>query len=323
MKTAVIISNMGGPHELDAVECYLYNIFMDPDIIDIPLPGFLRRKFIAWFAKKRAPESTEIYRKIGGKTPLTDITYKQAELLDSKLNTNGNSGFKVFAAMRYWYPFVEEVWEKIIKEGYEQLIIVTLYPYYSTTTTGSLVSLINRLNKDKTFPDENITIIDRYGAHPLFIKAMVERINKELNDTGYKNLMLSAHSIPMKRIKKGDPYRDEIERSVKLIQKQLPNDIKVHLCYQSKVGPIEWLSPQTDEMVVKLAEQGVKDLLVYPLGFVADNSETIYEIGMLYKDLAEQKGITNFKRIDALNTDPIFIDALTDLILTRYKEKFA
>ena len=323
MKTAVIISNMGGPHELDAVECYLYNIFMDPDIIDIPLPGFLRRKFIAWFAKKRAPESTEIYRKIGGKTPLTDITNQQAALLEKKLNTNNKSDFKVFVAMRYWYPFVEEVWEKVVKEGYQQLIVVTLYPYYSTTTTGSLISLINRLNKDKIFADDNITIIDRYGDHPLFIKAMVEQIKKELQKTPVKDLMLSAHSIPMKRIKKGDPYRDEIERSVSLIKEQLPRDLNIHLCYQSKVGPIEWLSPQTDDTVVKLAEKGVKALLAYPLGFVADNSETIYEIGMLYRDLAKEKGIINFKRIDALNTDPNFIDALADLILNRYKEKFA
>ncbi len=323
MKTAVMISNMGGPHDLDAVECYLYNIFMDPDIIDIPLPGFLRRKFIAWFAKKRAPESTEIYNKIGGKTPLTEITYKQAQLLENKLNSNGNSGFKVYVAMRYWYPFVEEVWEKIIKEGYKKLIIVTLYPFYSTTTTGSLVSLINRLNADKTFADEDITIIDRYGDHPLFIQAMVNLIKENLKDNRYKDLLLSAHSIPMKRIKKGDPYRDEVQQSVKLIKKELPRDINFHLCYQSKVGPIEWLSPQTDETVVKLAEQGVKDLLAYPLGFVADNSETIYEIGMLYKNLAEEKGITNFKRIDALNTNPIFIDALADLVLTRFKEKFA
>ena len=322
MKTAVIISNMGGPDSLDAVECYLYNIFMDPDIIDIPLPGFLRRKFIAWFAKKRAPESTEIYRKIGGKTPLTDITNQQAELLEKKLNVDDNPKFKVFVAMRYWYPFVEEVWKEVVEQDFKKLIIISLYPYYSTTTTGSLVSLINRLNADKTFADENITIIDRFGDHPLFIQAMVDQIKEELKDNRYKDLMLSAHSIPMKRIKKGDPYRDEIEKSVALMKEQLPDDLKVHLCYQSKVGPIEWLSPQTEATVVELAEQGVKNLLVYPLGFVADNSETIYEIGMLYKDLAEEKGITNFERIDSLNTNTVFIDVLTDLVLTRYKEKF-
>ena len=313
---------MGGPDSLDAVECYLYNIFMDPDIIDIPLPGFLRRKFIAWFAKKRAPESTEIYRKIGGKTPLTDITNQQAELLEKKLNVDDNPKFKVFVAMRYWYPFVEEVWKEVVEQDFKKLIIISLYPYYSTTTTGSLVSLINRLNADKTFADENITIIDRFGDHPLFIQAMVDQIKEELKDNRYKDLMLSAHSIPMKRIKKGDPYRDEIEKSVALMKEQLPDDLKVHLCYQSKVGPIEWLSPQTEATVVELAEQGVKNLLVYPLGFVADNSETIYEIGMLYKDLAEEKGITNFERIDSLNTNTVFIDVLTDLVLTRYKEKF-
>lgn len=318
MKTAVIISNMGGPDSLDAVENYLFNIFLDPDIIDIPLPGFMRKRFIKWFSKKRAPESTEIYRKIGGKTPLTEITYKQAELLEQKLNSNENLEIKVFVAMRYWYPFFEEVWEKIIEERYDKLIIVTMYPYYSTTTTGSLISLINRLNANKTFADDDITIIDRYGDHPLFIQAMVNQIKEELKENTSKELMLSAHSIPMKRINKGDPYRDEIKRSVKLIKEQLPQGINIHLCFQSKVGPIEWLSPQTDETVIKLAERGIKNLLAYPLGFVADNSETIYEIGMLYKDLAEKKGIKNFKRINALNTNPVFIDALADLVLNQY-----
>jgi ferrochelatase len=325
MKTAVIISNMGGPHSLDSVERYLYNIFMDPDIIDIPLPGFLRKRFIAWFAKKRAPESTEIYRKIGGKTPLTDITNQQATLLEGKLNESGLNQFKVFVAMRYWYPFVEETWEEVIKQGFKKLIIVTLYPFYSTTTTGSLVSLIKRLNVNNTFPEENITIIDRYGDHPMFIKGIVNQILETLAESKglFRDLMLSAHSIPMARIKKGDPYRDEIEKTVALIKEQLPADIQVHLCYQSKVGPIQWLSPQTDDTVIKLAEQGLKNLLAYPLGFVADNSETIYEIGMLYKDLAEEKGITNFKRIDSLNTRPEFIDTLSDVVLTRFKEKFA
>lgn len=313
---------MGGPDSLDVVENYLFNIFMDPDIIDIPLPGFLRRRFIAWFAKKRAPESTEIYKKIGGKTPLTDITNQQAEQLEKKLNEDGNTSFKVFVAMRYWYPFVEEVWKKIVEQDYKKLIVVSLYPYYSTTTTGSLVSLINRLNADKTFVDEDITIIDRYGDHPLFIKTMVDQIKEDLKNSDYKDLMLSAHSIPMKRINKGDPYRDEVEKSVELIKKQLPEDLNIYLCYQSKVGPIEWLSPQTNETVIQLAEHGVKNLLAYPLGFVADNSETLYEIGMLYKDLAEEKGITNFKRIDALNTHPGFIDTLADVVLTRYNEKF-
>ena len=323
MKIAVMISNMGGPDSLAAVEPYLTNIFTDPDIIDIPLPTVLRKPFARWLAQKRGPESREIYHQIGGKTPLLAITQQQATALEARLNATGLAQFKVFPAMRYWHPLTEDVWQAILAEGFDKLVVLTLYPFFSSTTTGSLLRLVARLNAKGAFQPDDLWIIDRFGNHPAFIKAMAAQINSWSGDDPdqslpYLDLLLSAHSIPMRRIKQGDPYRDEIEQAVAALQAQLPPTLRVHLAYQSKIGPVQWLSPATPAKISELAAKGVKNLLVYPLGFVADNSETLYEIGMLYKTQAQQQGIENFVRIDALNTDGLFIEALQTIILEKY-----
>ncbi len=310
-----MISNMGGPDSLDAVEPYLYNIFSDPDIIDIPLPGFLRKPLVRWISKKRGPESRHIYEQIGGQTPLTEITEHQAALLQNMLNENGADRFDVFSAMRYWHPFIEDQWEKITGGNFDKVIILSLYPFYSTATGGSLINLINRLNAGKIVADEDLLLIDRFGNHPRFIQAMADDINAALSeDKDCRDVLFSAHSIPMKRIRQGDPYRDEVEAAAEALRKELPERINFHLSYQSKVGPVQWLSPATDETIKALAEQGVKKLIVYPLGFVADNSETIYEIGILYKNLAHENGITDYKFIKALNTNETFIFGLKEII---------
>lgn len=322
MSTAVIISNMGGPDSLESVAPYLFNIFKDPDIIDIPLPEFLRMRFVRWLAQKRAPESREIYEQIGGKSPLLDITRQQAALLEAELRGEMGDNVTVFPAMRYWHPFIEDVWNKIISAGFTRLVVVTLYPFYSTTTTGSLMNLIAQLNKDQHFSGDNLVLIDRFGSHPLFIRAMADQIMtavKEKNkaETDPVHLLLSAHSIPMKRIRKGDPYHAEVEAAVAELKSALPPNFTVHNAYQSKLGPIQWLSPATPDMIDELAGAGIRELFAYPLGFVADNSETIYEIGILYGNQAVDKGISGFHRIDALNTHPLFIRTLSEIIIDK------
>ena len=322
MKVAVIISNMGGPDSLEAVGPYLYNIFSDPDIIDIPLPAPLRKRFVRWFAGKRAPKSIEIYRQIGGRSPLLDITQNQARLLEATLNRNGAMSFRVFPAMRYWHPFVEDVWSEIVSGGFDKLVVLSMYPFYSTTTAGSLVNLVERLNRDGDFSRENLLIIDRYGDHPAFINAVVEQIlralvTEDIQDRDQIHVLCSAHSIPVRRIKKGDPYRAEVERAVEAVRERLPDNVRLDLAFQSKIGPIKWLEPATPDKIDELAARGVKELVAYPLGFVADNSETLYEIGILYKNRALEKGIEHFYRIDALNTDELFIDALDQIVMEK------
>ncbi len=325
MEIAVIVANMGGPDSLEAIESYLFNIFLDPDIIDIPLPGKLRKRFARWLAHKRTPESTEIYKQIGGKSPLLDITQQQASLLEKRLNADNAATFKVYPAMRYWHPLVEDVWRTIVQEGFQKLIVVTLYPFYSTATTGSLIKLVERLNANKDFEEDDLLIIDRFGNHPAFIRAMVEQIKGALSDNHeiqYNDILLSAHSIPMRRIKRGDPYRKEIERVIETIRSQLPDNLQVHHSYQSKIGPVKWLGPATPEKIDELAGKGVKNLLVYPLGFVADNSETVYEMDLLYKKQAKEKGIDGFNRIEALNTNDLFIGSLKEVILGKIDKYF-
>lgn len=319
MKTAIILSNMGGPDSLEAVQPYLANIFSDPDIIDIPLPNRWRGRFARWLAKRRSPESREIYRQIGGKSPLTEITVQQTQLLESKLNEQSRDTFAVFAAMRYWHPFIEDVWGQVIARNFERLIVVSLYPFYSKVTSGSLVNLIHRLQERQPFAGEPPHIIDRFGTQSAFIHSMAQQIMRAISAAGKQegettDVLLSAHSIPQKLVKNGDPYCDEIGQAVEALRKILPGNIRLHLAFQSKIGPVKWLEPATLDKITALANQEVKELFVYPLGFVADNSETLYEIGMLYKNIALQKGIEKFIRIEALNTDDLFIEALQEMI---------
>ncbi len=321
MNVAVILVNMGGPDSLEAVEPYLFRIFKDPDIIDIPLPQFLRIPLVRFLARKRAPESQKIYQKIGGKSPLLDITKKQAQALQKELKQQNIHQFQVYTAMRYWHPLLEDVWQTVHQKNYDQIVVLSLYPFFSTTTSGSIINEVRRL-KEKFKTKAEVLLVERFGAHPLFIESMVTHLKQHLpakaeNDDPL-HILFSAHSIPLKRVQRGDPYFDEVKQALELLRKYFPEEqVKFHLAFQSKVGPIAWLSPATPEKIEELASQGVKKLYVFPLGFVAENSETLFEIGMLYRDLALQKGIQQFVRIEALNTQPQFIKALTQIVIEK------
>ncbi len=320
MKIAVLLANMGGPDSLQSVEEYLFNIFRDPDIIDIPLRGKLRDWFARWLARKRAPESRKIYNQIGGKSPLVQISRHQAEILEKNLNAEQKANFKVFPAMRYWHPFLHEVWQTVTQNDFRQVIILSMYPFYSSTTSGSIIQMVERLKQRMDFDEREIIVIDRFGNHPAFIDVMVGQIKRALSEhpkTHFEDLLLSAHSIPMRRIKNGDPYQKEIEQAVSAIRRALPDHIRVHHSYQSKIGPVKWLEPATSDKIDELAHAGVKNLLLYPLGFVADNSETVYEMDILYKTVALEKGIEQFHRIESPNINGAFINVLKDIILEK------
>ncbi len=325
MKTAVMISNMGGPDSLEAVERYLANVFRDPAIIDVPMPRFLRARFARWLAGKRAPKSIKIYERLGGSTPLTGITARQAALLEASLNGVREGEFRVYPAMRYWHPLVEDVWREIVSQRYGKLVVVSLFPYHSYTTTGSLVRLVKRLNAGGDFPGDDLVIVDRFGEHPAYVKAVAAGITGALRSDGDSagkqvDLILSAHSVPLRSIRKGDPYKEEIETSAEAIKSLLPRNVRVHLSYQSKIGPVKWLGPFTSDKIGELAARGTDRLYVYPLGHVADNSETLYEIEILLRKIAHDAGIESYHRIDALNTDPLFINALRRIIMEKLRE---
>lgn len=310
--------NLGGPDSLDAVEPFLYNLFCDPDIIDFPGSFLFRKGLAKLISSKRHPRIQEQYKQIGGKSPLKDHTLRQADLLEERLNERFPA--KVYAAMRYWKPSTEETLDAIKSDGIERVILLPLYPQYSKATTESSVKEWDkqlRLRGDKLQLDT--TLIESYYDHPRYIDAFVERINEGLERFPAErrsgvHILFSAHGTPMKLVKQGDPYSGHIKKTVELIKERGGFSHDNSLCYQSKVGPMKWLTPSTPDTIKELAGQGVKDMLVVPVAFASDHLETLYEVGIEFRHMAVTAGVGQFEVTEGLNDSPIFIDALAQLV---------
>ncbi|MEW6117937.1 MAG: ferrochelatase [Nitrospirota bacterium] len=310
----VILLNLGGPDSLSAVKPFLYNLFSDRDIIRLG-PSFLQKPIASLIINLRAKKTMEAYRLIGGKSPLLDITTAQARALEHSLNERHlPQSFKIYIGMRYWHTFTEESLEQMYRVGIRKIIALTLYPHYSIATTGS--SLKQFKEAAAKYPIEYSCITSWYN-HPIYIDALVEHINKGLADFKEKPAVLfSAHSLPQKFIDAGDPYVREVQGTINEITKRIA--IEWYLSYQSKTGPVKWLEPSTEQMLHELAGKGVKNLLVVPISFVSDHIETLFEIDILYKEMAQEFGIT-LKRMESLNASPRFIEALADLVMSNAK----
>ena len=306
-KIGVILLNMGGPDSLEAVRPFLYNLFSDHDIIQIP--RLIQKPVAKLISIIRSKKVVKYYQMIGGKSPQKEQTLKQARALQEKL---GNR-YKVVVAMRYWHPFTDEALKELLKESIEKIILLPLYPQFSTTTTGSSFNEFDRVYKILNL---NIPIkkVVSYHNHPLYIEAMVKRIKDYIPDYKEYYFLFSAHSLPLKIIEQGDPYQKQTEETVKLIMENFPG-IKHSLAYQSKVGFIKWLEPMTDKEIIRLSREGIKKLAVIPVSFVSEHSETLYELDIQYKDLAKEVGIKDFKRVPTLQTSDLFINCLNDLVL--------
>ncbi len=320
-KIGVVLLNLGGPDSLDAVEPFLYNLFVDPDIINFP-GSFLFREWLArLISSKRHPKIQEQYKQIGGKSPLKDFTLGQAKLLEEKLNEKFPT--RVFAAMRYWHPFTEEVLDELEKENITKVILLPLYPQFSKATTESSVKEWKKqiaLRPDK--PKIEWTLIESYYDFPPYIDAFVERINQGLqkfsaDERADVHILFSAHGTPMKLVREGDPYSGHICETVTAVMKQGAFEQKHHLCFQSKVGPQKWLTPSTPTTIEDLATQGVKKMLVVPIAFASDHLETLFEVGIEFKHLATEAGVSRFEVTEGLNYSEKFIDALAQLVLNK------
>lgn len=309
-KTAVILLQMGGPDSLQSVEPFLYNLFSDREIIKIG-PAFLQPFIAKMIVKRRAPKSAENYRQIGGKSPLLELTEQQASSLEKNLGDN----YRCFVAMRYWHPFATETLAAIKKEGIEQIIALSLYPHYSRATSGS--SFNDLEHSIKSFKTEfKLQTIRQFYDHPLYIKALSEKIEQGLStfsNASRVQIFFSAHSLPQSFITDGDPYLDHIRATVKLVMNNF-GDISHHLAFQSRAGPVKWLEPSTSDKLKEIATAGHKDILVVPLSFVSDHIETLHEIDIEYAEVAHQLGITNFRRIESLNSSSTFIQCLAELV---------
>lgn len=329
--TGIILLNLGGPDSIGAVKPFLYNLFSDRQIIQLG-PSFMQKP-IAWMiSNMRAKKSEQYYRLIGGKSPIYEITRAQAKALEESLNQKSAVSsqqsiphhppltkegdqegvfFRVYVGMRYWHPLIEEVIPEIYKNGIKKILALSLYPQYSMATSGSSFSKLKQVVAD--FPIK-IFCVESWFDHPSYINSLVETINEGLEKFNYESephVLFSAHSLPRKIIEEGDPYEHQTLETIKEVAKRI--QLKWHLGYQSRSGPVKWLEPSTEEKLKELAKLSIKNVLVVPISFVSDHIETLYEIDILYKQIAENLGI-NLIRAESLNTRPSFIKALKDIV---------
>lgn len=312
-KIGVVLLNMGGPSRLEDVRPFLYNIFSDREIIRLG-PALLQKP-LAWIiARKRAPKSRLLYEKIGGGSPIAAITHRQQLALQEALKNDGD--FVVTTAMRYWHPTTETALQALVGHQVDTIVALSLYPHYSCATSGSS---INELKAQllKFSRQVELLEISSWPDHPGYINCLTQKINSGLTAFGDSEveIVYSAHSLPISFIEEGDPYVDHLKLTISKIENHTGKRGK--LCYQSRSGPVEWLTPSTPDMIKNLADSGCRNILMVPISFVSDHVETLYEIRMQYRDLAAEHGI-RLEATESLNTDTNFIAVLRDLILKKF-----
>lgn len=326
----VLLFNLGGPGDQASVEPFLVNLFSDREIIELPLGALTQPVFARLIAKLRGPSVRRYYGLIGGGSPQLHITRAQASALEARLNAAGAAGgpgFRAFIAMRYWHPSTDEGLEAIRSAGVRRIVTLTLFPHWSKATTGSSQ---NELDRTLALPrwrghGLRITGVDRYADDPLYLDALADTVRQAYEEfpSGVRDrvvILFSAHGLPQKFVDAGDPYVEQIEatRAGVLERIGLPN--RQILGYQSRTGPVRWIGPGTDERIRELGREGVKELLVVPLSFVSDHIETLYEVDILFAGMAVEAGITAYRRPRALNTHPMFIEALARLVERHLEE---
>lgn len=305
-KIAVVLFNLGGPDSLNSVKKFLFNLFYDKSIINLPNP--LRWIIAKIISSTREKTAIEIYQKIGGSSPILSITKKQAIKLQEELNKNIENEYKVFISMRYWHPFANDVIKEIEQFSADRVVLLPLYPQFSTTTTNSSFKEFKSLYKKPT------KISCCYFYNKNFIKAHVDLIKSSLKDLkGKYRILFSAHGLPEKIIRSGDPYQWQVEETVKYIVKNLQEDVDYIVCYQSKVGPLKWIGPSTEEEIERAIQDEVS-IVIVPIAFVSDHSETLMELDIEYKELFEKKSKLSYIRVPALNDNDNFIKSLVDQV---------
>jgi len=312
MKKAVILFNLGGPDKLDSVEPFLFNLFNDPAIIG--LPSFLRYPLAKFISKRRTSTAKNIYKEIGNKSPILELTTKQAKNLENNLLKKGN--YKCFIVMRCWHPRAFDVIKKVKEYNPEEIILLPLYPQFSVSTSGSSINEWNELCEKENYKVKTKTICC-YPTENNFITSHIFLIKKTLATLENKNfkLIFSAHGLPKSKIKKGDPYQWQIEQTVEGIMSKLKNENLDYITsYQSRVGPLKWIEPSTDEVVIKYSKEK-KGIVIVPVAFVSEHSETLVELDIEYKKLANENGCSFYKRVPALGSEENFIKGLANLVL--------
>jgi protoporphyrin/coproporphyrin ferrochelatase len=309
MKKGILLLQMGGPCCSEDIENFLFNLFSDPQIIQ--LPWFLKpvqKQLARSISSKRSKKILRNYDKIGGRSPILFETQCQAKALEKKLQGK----YKCYIAMRYSYPRIEDCLPEI--KLLDELTVIPLYPQYSSATSGSSIAECK-----KVFEANNLNISVRYIKswydNPYFVELLSQRIKDAMQNLDKPYILFSAHGLPLQYIKNGDPYQSQIEDNVYLLTQKLGlSQTDYCISYQSRVGPSKWLKPYTDETIKQLGVRGIKNLIIVPISFVGDHIETLEEIGMQYRELAKHNGIINFRVTRLAKANPLLISALANLV---------
>ncbi|MEO8301853.1 MAG: ferrochelatase [Rhizomicrobium sp.] len=313
MKLAVVLFNLGGPDSPEAVEPFLRNLFSDPAIIS--LPAIIRLPLARLIARRRAPVARKIYEHIGGRSPIFEETRKQANALETALSRDGVEA-KSFIAMRCWHPFSDGAARAVKAFAPDKIVLLPLYPQYSTSTSASSLKDWARAAKKAELKAPTSRVCC-YPCEPGFVAGVVAKITEVAGalkpDTAYR-LLISAHGLPKRTIAKGDPYQWQVEQSAAAVVKALNRpELEAVVCYQSRVGPLEWIGPATDAEIIRAGQDG-KGVILVPIAFVSEHSETLVELDIEYRKLAEESGVPDYRRAATVGTQGAFIAGLAGLV---------
>ncbi len=313
-RIGVVLFQLGGPDGPEAIEPFLYNLFLDPDIIDFPLAKVSRPLLAKWISKGRSHKARTHYNHIGGSSPIRELTERQAEALQQALRETHNA--RVFVAMRYWHPLTDAAVLEAKAAGCEELVLLPLYPQYSSTTTGSAINEWTRQCRRLGFSPKTHLVREFFNYEP-YLDSLVAQINSTLERFARPeevHVLYSAHNVPRSVIEAGDPYQQQIEETAGLVHRKGGWANRGTVCYQSKIGSRKWLRPSLHEAIDKLAASGAKSILVVPVAFVSDHVETLSEIDVEAREQARENGIDQFEMMPGLNDSPVFIQALAGLV---------
>ncbi len=311
-RIGVVLFQLGGPDTLEAIEPFLYNLFCDPDIIDFPFARIGRKALAKLISSTRAKKVQHHYSIIGGGSPIRRFTEQQARALEHKLADVGLNA-RCFIAMRYWHPFTIEAVQQLRQARCDEVVLLPLYPHYSSTTSGSSLNEWRRLFDD----DLPVHTIASFYKNETYLQALIEKVNEALArfiPGRQPEIVFSAHSLPVSVIERGDPYQRQIEETVELVMDRGGWKNRYRLCYQSKVGASKWLQPSLHTTLRHLSDERIKDVCVVPISFVSDHVETLGEIDHEAREEAQKLGIEQFEMTSGLNTSPTFIAALAQLV---------
>jgi protoporphyrin/coproporphyrin ferrochelatase len=309
----IVLFQLGGPDTLEAIQPFLYNLFCDPDIIDFPFARIGRRPLAKLISTTRAKKVEPHYSVIGGGSPIRRFTEAQARTLESTLHDLGVNA-RCFVAMRYWHPFTAEAVERLQAAHCNEVVLLPLYPHYSSTTVGSSLNEWSRHFRG----DIPVHRVECFYRDERYLDALIEKMDEALGRfpaSHRPEMVFSAHSLPQSIIDKGDPYQRQIEQTVQLLMERggWPNHHR--LCYQSKVGASKWLQPSLHRTLLELAAENVRDVCIIPVSFVSDHVETLGEIDHEARAKAARLGFRQFEMTAGLNDSPKFIRALAGLVL--------